>query len=139
MLSERNWLYMERKKSYGIHVGISSILLIVVILALVCFAGLSLISASADYRLSQKLASRTTAYFDALSHANRDLAALNPAKIKESSTDSLIYTYPISDAQSLMVSVAPANEGDSFMINRVQVVTVNEPEQDNSLPVFRNN
>lgn len=130
---------MERKKSYGIHVGISSILLIVVILALVCFAGLSLISASADYRLSQKLASRTTAYYDALSHANRDLAALNPAKIKESSTDSLIYTYPISDAQSLMVSVAPANEGESFMINKVQVVTVNEPEQDNSLPVFRSN
>ncbi len=130
---------MERKKSYGIHVGISSILLIVVILSLVCFAGLSMVSAGADYRLSQKLASRTTAYYNALSGANRDLATLNPEKIKESSKDSLIYTYPISDAQSLIVSVTPTNEDGSFIIDGFQVVTVNEPKQDNSLPVFHGN
>ena len=96
---------MNRKKSYGISVGTSSILVIIVILSLVCFAGLSVVSANADYRLSQKLAERTTTYYQATSMANRDLAAIE----KESLTDSLTFSYAISDSQSLIVAISPVS------------------------------
>lgn len=129
---------MSRKKSYGISVGTSSILVIIVILSLVCFAGLSVVSANADYQLSRKLADRTTTYYDAVSQAHEDLA-----KIKEPVTDSLTFSYDISDTQSLLVKLEPINsstESDRpFTISRFQIVTTNEPELDTSLPVFLGN
>lgn len=127
---------MNRKKSYGISVGTSSILVIIVILSLVCFAGLSVVSANADYRLSQKLAERTTTYYQATSMANRDLAAIE----KESLTDSLTFSYAISDSQSLIVAISPVSPADAsdalFTIDRFQIVTTNAPELDNSLSLF---
>ena len=150
---------MNRKKSYGISVGTSSILVIIVILSLVCFAGLSVVSANADYRLSKKLAERTTTYYQASSDAHQDLALLDEKlqllytesdseseykdKIKESLSDSLTFNYVISDSQSLIVSVTPVypeNAEDAlFTIDRFQVVTTNEPALDNSLSLLLGN
>ena len=150
---------MNRKKSYGISVGSSSILVIIVILSLVCFAGLSVVSANADYRLSQKLARRTTAYYEAASLANKDLALLDgklrefyvssnsssdyESKIKESLSDSLTYSYIISDSQSLIVAITPvypANATDGlFTIDQFQIVTTDEPELDTSLSLLLGN
>ena len=150
---------MNRKKSYGISVGTSSILVIIVILSLVCFAGLSVVSANADYRLSKKLAERTTTYYQASSAAHQDLALLDAKlqqiftesdseseymdKIKESLSDSLTFNYVISDSQSLIVSVTPVypeNAEDAlFTIDRFQVVTTNEPALDNSLSLLLGN
>ncbi len=147
---------MTKKKGYGISTGTSSLLVIIVILSLICFAGLSIVSASADYKLSKKLADRTTAYYENTSAANRQLAQLNRefahiyaesnnetayyAKIKESYADSLTYTYPMSDAQSLLVTVYPlypTDKNDSFVaIEQFQIVTAAEPEPDTSLPVL---
>ena len=53
---------METKKRSGSSIGASSLLVIVVVVSLVCFAALSITSASADLRLSQKLAERTSTY-----------------------------------------------------------------------------
>ena len=150
---------MNRKKSYGISVGTSSILVIIVILSLVCFAGLSVVSANADYRLSKKLAERTTTYYQASSAAHQDLALLDAKlqqiftesdseseymdKIKESLSDSLTFNYVISDSQSLIVSVTPVYtetaEDALFTIDRFQVVTTNEPALDNSLSLLLGN
>lgn len=61
---------MKRKKiSASLGVGSSSLLMIFIVLCLVVFAVLSLVSASADNRLSQKLAERTAAYYDACNTA----------------------------------------------------------------------
>lgn len=150
---------MNRKKTYGISVGTSSILVIIVILSLVCFAGLSVVSANADHRLSQKLAERTTAYYQAASLANEDLALLYEqlqqlyinsdsladykAKIKESLPDPLTFSYMISDSQSLIMSVTlvyPENPGDAlFTIDRFQIVTTEEPALDTSLSLLLGN
>ena len=70
---------MNNKKRYGISVGSSSILIIIVILCLVCFAGLSIVSATADYKLSSRLAERTTKYYEASNLANKKLADLDRA------------------------------------------------------------
>lgn len=147
---------MSKKKSYGISVGTSSLLVIIVILSLICFAGLSIVSANADYKLSRKLADRTTAYYDGTSHANEQFAVLNEdfariyaessdeaayyAKIKESYADSLTFTYPISDTQALSVSVHalyPEDaKGDFFTVDQFQIVTTQELTLDESLPVL---
>lgn len=150
---------MNRKKSYGISIGTSSILVIIVILCLVCFAGLSIVSANADYKLSQKLADRTTAYYQASTLANEQLVLINDSlyeiymkcpdensyfeTIKESFSDSLTFSYPISDIQALYVSVEPLYPADRknrfFSVTAYQVITTKELETDDSLPVLFHN
>ena len=150
---------MRKKKSYGVNIGTSSILVIIVILCLICFAGLSIVSANADFKLSEKLADRTTSYYAATSRANEDLAAIDKefsliyqestgekdyfAKIKESYSDSLTFDYSINDMQSLIVTINPVYpsnlDGDFFTVSRFQIVTTDEPEMDQSLPVFTSN
>ena len=84
---------MKKKKTYGMNIGASSLLIIIVILCLVCFAGLSAVSALADYRLSEKLSARTTAYYEAVSKANLEMARMNQellAAYEESSSGSAV-------------------------------------------------
>lgn len=147
---------MHNKKRFGISVGLSSILIIIVILCLVCFAGLSIVSAAADYKLSNRLAERTTSYYEASSLANQKLADLDQAfrtvyqecsseeeylkKIKESYTDSLTFSYAVSDTQALSVSVLPVypedETGSFFQVTSFQIVITEEMELNNSLPVL---
>lgn len=150
---------MKGKKRYGLNIGTSSILIIIVILCLVCFSGLSITSANADYRLSKRLADRTTAYYDACNQAQSALATLSEKleafyqqssskadyenKIKESLQDSLTFSYLINENQILQVSVSPlypdTAEGDFIEITGWQVINITTPELDNSLPVFGSN
>ena len=51
-------------------IGITSFVLIFVMLCLLTFSVLSLATARADLRLSQRSADRTTAYYDAENQAN---------------------------------------------------------------------
>lgn len=147
---------MHSKKRFGISVGLSSILIVIVILCLVCFAGLSIVSAAADYKLSSRLAERTTSYYEASSLANQKLADLDQAfrtvyqecsseeeylkKIKESYTDSLTFSYAVSDTQALSVSVLPVypedETGSFFQVTSFQIVITEEMELNNSLPVL---
>lgn len=147
---------MKGKKRYGLNIGTSSILIIIVILCLVCFSGLSITSANADYRLSKRLADRTTAYYDACNQAQSSLCMISEAledlyqessseedyenKIKRSLQDLFIFSYPINENQILQVSVSPlypdTAEGDFIEITGWQVINLTTPELDNSLPVF---
>lgn len=146
----------NKKKRYGISVGTSSILVIIVVLCLVCFAGLSIVSANADYKLSSKLAERTTSYYQASSLANEEFARINNAfydfylesadsneyykKIKESYSDSLTFSYPISSTQALSVSVEPVypddETGNFFNVTSFCIVTTSDLQLDESLPVL---
>lgn len=150
---------MNKKKSYGLNIGASSVLVIMVILSLVCFAGLSFASAGADYRLSRKLADRTADYYQACNEAYLIIADLSEdleiiyqsassfsdyeAKIKESFQDSLIFSCPIGENQALRVEllpVYPISPDDAlYEITCWQVINLTTPEQDNSLPVFFSN
>lgn len=150
---------MKNRKLFGMNVGTSSALIIIVILCLVCFSGLSISSASADYRLNQKLAERTTAYYNACNKAQESLLALSDelaslyqvsrdqedyeAKIKESLQDSLTFSYPINENQILKITVAPlypqTAEGDFFEVTSWQVMNISSPEPDTSLSVFGSN
>lgn len=147
---------MKNRKLFGMNVGTSSALIIIVILCLVCFSGLSIASASADYRLSQKLAERTTSYYSACNKAQETLLTLSDelaslykisvdqedyeAKIKESLQDSLTFSYPINENQVLKITVTPlypqTEEGDFFEVTGWQVMNLSSPDPDTSLSVF---
>ncbi|MBD5548795.1 MAG: hypothetical protein HDQ97_15660 [Lachnospiraceae bacterium] len=148
---------MENKKKSGFSIGASSLLVIIVVLALVCFAALSITSASADLRLSQKLADRTTSYYEACGKAQITLKDLSFSlssiyedskdeeeynqKIKESLADSLSFSCPMNENQTLQVSVSPlypeTASGDFLKITSWQIVNTTALNLDESLPVFQ--
>lgn len=56
---------MNKSKSSFINIGFSSIVMVFITICLVTFAALSVLTAHSDYRLSQKMADKTTAYYRA--------------------------------------------------------------------------
>lgn len=148
---------METKKKSGSSIGASSLLVIIVVISLVCFAALSITSASADLRLSEKLADRTSAYYETCNEAQdtlKDLSARLSSiyaesaneeeykqKIKESLLDSLTFSYPMNDNQILQVSISPLypqdSSGDFFQITSWQIINITSPELDESLSVYQ--
>ncbi|MCR5501602.1 MAG: hypothetical protein K6F53_01185 [Lachnospiraceae bacterium] len=127
---------MKKRASFGLNTGVSSILVIVVILCLVCFAGLSLASANADSQLSDKLAERTKSYYGACSEGYR---ALYEAKKDSSSEDPFIRDIPMNENQALRIEAVLSPETGNYEITRWQIVTISEPELDHSLTLYTGN
>ncbi|MCR5755923.1 MAG: hypothetical protein K6G30_14070 [Acetatifactor sp.] len=124
---------------FNLNPGSSSILFIFVILCLVCFAALTITTTIADYNLTNKIAKRTTAYYEACNQAERSLASFDNTlnQIYEESADSeeyfstvghsKSYIISISDLQSLKIVIEilyPENDTDTFYrITSWQVIT----------------
>lgn len=56
---------MKKNRASFINIGFSSIVMVLIMICLVTFATLSVLTAHSDYRLSQKMADKTTAYYEA--------------------------------------------------------------------------
>lgn len=124
-----------RSRRSFISTGAVSFVLIFVMLSLLTFAVLSLVSAQADLRLSQKSADRTTDYYAAENAASDILAGLLRASVegdaaladyaaRENVTltdDRAAYTVPLGQDQDLAVEVAL--DGESCHIDRWQAVS----------------
>lgn len=127
---------MNKRKSFGLNIGAPSIVVILVVLCLVCFAGLSMVSANADLNLSRKYAERTSAYYHACNEAQQ---ALLEASKKEPVEDSFSGTYIINEHQVLSVSAVcdPLSPNSNpYTITEWRIVTTTNPELDTSLPVL---
>lgn len=138
--------------SFSNGIGSSSLLVIFIILCLVSFATLSIVSANADYRLSNKVLERTTAYYEASNQAERQLAELHQtltAAYADSATEEeyyqrtgydTSYLFPISDLQSLEVKVGivyPKSEEEAFyQIRSWQVILTGDLEYEETLDLF---
>ncbi len=113
-------------------VGVSSILMIFVALCLTIFAALSFLSANADWKLSQKGAEFTTAYYQADTEAERkyqeiaqaftpadpagSLSGLEVAVTEEDGKTIVRYEIAISDRRSLSVELqADASQPTGFL------------------------
>ena len=94
---------MKRNRDFGLSIVAPSIVVIMVILCLVCFAGLSIVSANADLTLSRKLAERTSAYYQACNEAQEDLLE---ASKKEPLEDSFSCDYVMNENQILSVNAS---------------------------------
>lgn len=68
---------MKQKKDTFINIGFSSIIMVFIMICLVTFATLSVLTAHSDYRLSQKVADKTTAYYAADAIARDTLAKID--------------------------------------------------------------
>lgn len=128
---------MGKNKIAGTNIGASSILIIVIILSLVSFAGLSLASANADYKLCSKLAERTKDYYMATSKAYEQLASEYENGLKEKENGKSVINIPLNDVQELQVeALINPSENKRYQITKFKIVNVNEPEIDNSLSLL---
>lgn len=147
-----------------ISTGTASIVLIFVMLCLLTFSVLSLVSAQANLRLSQKSADRTTAYYAAENEANEVLLSL--LKIMQryenedtadafyqhvrsdaeagcgvtfSSDQTVSYTVPLGDRHVLFVSLTitydPVTQASGYQIDSWNTISQYEWDSDQPLPL----
>ncbi len=136
---------MDKKRAPRsiISTGTTSIVLIFVMLSLLTFSVLSLVSAQADLRLSQKSAGRTTDYYEAENAANSILTGLLTAddlqacaaasNVTLTEDGRAIYQVPLGEDQVLAVEVTLPAEGRPCRIDRWQAVSGYEWNADESL------
>ena len=145
----------NKKQEFKLNIGTASLLLVFIVLCLVTFATLSIVSSNADYKLSKKVAERTTAYYEACNTAQDNLAALDTTlrKMYADCTDEATYyqtvgksksfAVAISDIQTLSVTVDilyPKAPTDAFYTIRAwQVLTTGELEYEHSMNVLQTN
>lgn len=155
----------RKKQSSFSSIGITSLVLIFVMLCLLTFSVLSLVTARADLRLSQKNAERTSAYYDAENRANDVLlsviscieeykdspdASVFYQKLRErldgqngilfTGADSLEYEVLLDKEQllsvSLEISYETYDDGSHYRILAWNTVSTHEWESDGSLPLL---
>lgn len=155
----------RKKQSSFSSIGITSLVLIFVMLCLLTFSVLSLVTARADLRLSQKNAERTSAYYDAENRANDILlsviscieeykdspdASVFYHKLRErldgqngilfTGADSLEYEVLLDKEQllsvSLEISYETYDDGSHYRILAWNTVSTHEWESDGSLPLL---
>lgn len=93
-----------RERDRGvINIGTTSLVLIFAVLALVTFALLSYSSADAQWKLAQKLADRTTAYYEAEAKAAEQLLELDA--VLASGNETISWKIPVGEKQQLEIRV----------------------------------
>lgn len=157
---------MKRRRSKSFfNIGITSVVLIFVMLCLLTFAVLSLVSARADLGLSQKSARRTTAYYESYNSAVKILSKINACMESQSDqTDESLYfqnimdqldgkdgisfsdgqhlSYSVSGSSeqmltvSLTLSFTPFEDGKYYRIDTWKTVSTHKWEPDTDLPVL---
>ena len=141
--------------------GISLLLVVLIVLCMITFAALSLSSALRDYRYSEKMAARTTDYYDADAKAGQKLvdidqtlrlAIANGADLKtalsyvagvsyDTDTRTISYQVAINETQALDVELIlennPADSTSLYSITKWKEVNLTDWSGDTTLPVLR--
>lgn len=81
-----------------VNIGLSSLLVIFLVLCLTTFALLSLSSAKSDYSLSEKMADHVYDYYQASAEAEEIVAQLDELMSQNRQNSSVLYTSALSDA-----------------------------------------
>lgn len=156
---------MKNKHQLPLGIGISSILLIFVILCLLTFAVLSLVSANADYKLVKKNSVHTHEVYEAENLANEQIALIDSILettyqssnssdyleqvqqnltsldgISFPSKDQIAFEMKVNEHQNLQVVLLLNSEikkGDSFyQIKTWKLTNTQSWEADDNLPVY---
>jgi hypothetical protein len=145
---------MENKREFSMNIGLPSIMLIFVVLCLVSFGVLSMVSANADRKLSQKVLERQKQYYEASNEANEMLAGvddkLHAIYDTAGSRDEYIslisdiptsYTYEVGDIQYLQVTLSflyPSSPSEPlYQIMEWKLVTEDDLDYDSSLHLIQ--
>ncbi len=141
---------MDKKREFTMNIGLPSIMLIFVVLCLISFGVLSLVSANADRKLSQKVLDRSAAYYNACNLAEEKLCEIdnilknayreNPDRTAYISAISALpteFTFEISDIQYLEMTLSylyPSSADESFyLLQAWRVVTRDDLDYDTGL------
>ena len=144
---------MKKNAEFSLNIGLPTILLIFVVLCLISFGILSLVSANADWKLSQKLLSRSSSYYQACNEAELFLAEIDTTlyHIYEQAEDTLayqiatsniptVYYFPVSDLQELEVTLSfqiPTELSPTFYyIESWKLISTDNINYDNGLHVI---
>lgn len=134
---------MSSKKRGTSHVGSASILLIFAVLAIISFATLALVNSRADYKLSDNLSQRHEAYYEACHKGNAFIAAVNSGYDIGMEDGIIKESIPISDNQSLDITITTKNTKNStnsdnkVAVTRWQIVNHSDFSYDTTLPVVK--
>ena len=141
----------SRPKRSIVSTGITSFVLIFVMLSLLTFAVLSLVSAQANLRLSRKSADRTADYYAAENAANEVLLGLiqaageSPAALADYAAGAGVtltedgraaYQVPLGEDQALEVELTLPAAGEPCRIARWQAVSGYDWNTDAPLELF---
>ncbi len=138
-----------KKTRYPImNMGTISILTIFIILCMVTFAALTYISTRRDASFTDRLASRTSGYYAAVSEANRQIAEID-SRLRQAWEDGTWadteknYTFSVSidDDTELCVALTACSpeegNGSYFRIRQFQEIPAESWEGETSLPVLQ--
>lgn len=127
---------MKQKNKSMINIGTTSLVLIFAVLALVTFSLLSYASARAQWRMAEKLAERTTQYYEVQRQAAERVEQLLGENTGENSVKE--FQLPIGDAQVLQVKLGiyGTEEPLQWEVLRWQMVEQNRVQEEQRLPLF---
>lgn len=108
---------MSGKRSTGINVGGSSILVIFVLLCLTTFATLSMVSANADYKLTQKASEAVSNYYAADCLAEEKLAQIDGLLAQSYTADADQYYASSAAALATVEGVSVSRAGADMQIS----------------------
>ncbi len=123
---------MKKKTASIFNVGISSILIIFILLSLVSFATLALITARSDYMLSRKYADRVESYYAAENQAIQKWNALN----EQPEGAEVSYQIPINDSQQLAVTLTFSEKDQRYDVKEWKTENVGNWEADETLHLY---
>ncbi len=126
---------MKKKTPSIFNVGISSILIIFILLSLVSFATLALMTARSDYMLSKKYADRVQVYYEAQNKAIQKWNELNDAP-REAEVS---YQIPINDSQQLSVTLVYSKEKQCYQAAQWKTENIGEWKADDTLNLYSGN
>ncbi len=105
---------MERKFKMGVGIGGPSIIMIFVILCLATLGALSLTTANADWKLTEKAADAVTAYYSADSKAEEALASMDADLKAGNPPEADSFTFPVSKTQDLIMKIQ--SDGTNYTV-----------------------
>lgn len=129
---------MRQRKTQGMGVGTASVLMIAMVLAFTTFGILSLVSARADWEMTEKAAALAEAWYAAEGRMQERLAELDGqlaagAVVTEDSLIELQET--VREGQTLQVSLRLSGNG-GYEIVRYELVNTGEWNPDNGLNIW---
>lgn len=119
----------NKRNNQVVNIGTASMLVILIGMCFTVLSALAISSADSDFRLSEKQAEHTRAYYDA---SNEAVEILNSRKMEDENTS---FEVEINDSQKLFVE-ADIKNGEINII-RWQVVNCDIWDNDDSLPVLK--
>lgn len=124
---------MKNSRRMFLSAGISSVMLVFILLLMITFAVLSLSSSHADLQFARKLADRTSDYYEAETKANARLAEIDEVLIKQYQASSGPEEFYKKAGEALKelegIEIKRTEEGEAKELKAAFYVAIQEKEQ----------